>query len=70
MTNLDRRFGSCKIEMLTEKLRKKEGFFSFTNKCGKVLWKKRKRPVLNYLSYVEKLQNKIDFLSSDQGCDI
>lgn len=54
---------------VNRKIKKKEGFF-FYKQMWKVLWTKRKRPVLNYLSYVEKLQNKIDFLSSDQGCDI
>lgn len=54
---------------VNRKIKKKVGFFLLQTNVEGVM-KKRKRPVLNYLSYVEKLQNKIDFLSSDQGCDI
>ena len=45
MTYLDTRFGSCKIEMLTEKLRKKEGFFLLQTNVEVVMKKKKKTSV-------------------------
>ena len=45
MTYLDTRFGSCKIEMLTEKLRKKRGFFLLQTNVEGVMNKKKKTSV-------------------------